>query len=82
MPTRTVRIEVTGRISGHAASALGGWVEAGDEGSVLVAPYIDQAQLTGLLVQLAELHLAFHHVAVQPAAGTSPTAATPEGTIR
>ena len=33
MRTRSVRINVTGRISGHAASTLGGWVEESDEGN-------------------------------------------------
>ena len=66
--SKTVRINLTGRISGHAATTLGGWVEETDHGSVLVAPYVDQAQLTGLLVQLSDLHLAFDHLAVAPAA--------------
>ena len=62
--SRTVRINLTGRISGHAAMTLGGWVEETDDSSVLVAPYVDQAQLTGLLVRLSDLHLAFDRVAV------------------
>lgn len=62
--SKTVRINLTGRISGHTATTLGGRVEELDDGSVLVAPYVDQAQLTGLLLQLADLHLTFDQVAV------------------
>lgn len=69
--SKTVRVKLTGRISGHAATTLGGWVEESDRGSVFVAPYVDQSQLTGLLVQLADLHLGFDHVAVETAAGTT-----------
>jgi hypothetical protein len=79
--SKTVRINLTGRITGHAATTLGGRVEQSDDGSVLVTPYVDQAQLTGLLVQLSDLHLTFDHVAVEPAAGNAHRA-TQEGTIR
>lgn len=65
MRSRTVRVNVSGQLSGHAAMALGGWVEQTDNGSVFVAPFVDQAQLTGLLVRLSDLHLAFDHVAVE-----------------
>jgi hypothetical protein len=64
---KTIRINLTGQLSGHTATTLGGWVEQTDHGPVLVAPYLDQAQLTGLLVQLSDLHLTFHQVAVDPA---------------
>lgn len=69
--TKEVRIRVRGRISGHAAAELGGRVEATSEGSLLVAPYVDQPQLTGLLVQLCDLHLGFDHVAIEPAGASA-----------
>lgn len=78
---KTVRINVTGRISDHAATTLGGWVEESDHGPVLVAPYVDQAQLTGLLVQLSDLHLDFDRVAVE-ATTAVPHHRTHEGVIR
>jgi len=69
--SRTVRVNMTGQISGHAAMTLGGWVEQTDTGSVLVAPFVDQAQLTGLLVQLSDLHVSFDRVAVETTACTA-----------
>ena len=81
MATATIRIELDGRITDHAASSLGGWIEEGGHGSVLVAPYLDQAQLTGLFIELAGLHLRFNRVTVEPA-GTEPTGTLTEGTIQ
>ncbi len=63
MPSQIVRVELDGKISDTAADALGCRVE-NDRADVLVAPYIDGAQLTGLLVRLADLHLGFRSVVV------------------
>ena len=79
MSKPTVRIRIAGRMSHHAATTLGGWVEEAEDGSVLVTPYVDQSQLTGLLLQMSELHLGFHHVAIEPPAGTSPATRTEQG---
>ena len=76
-----VRIETTGRVSSHAASTLGAWVEEGDAGVWLVAPYLDQSQLTGLLLQMSELHLDIRSVVIRPWVGEAPTS-TSQGDLR
>lgn len=59
-----LRIGVQGRLSETTARSLGGWIDEGDGGFELVVPYVDQPQVTGLLVRLGDLHIAFDHVAV------------------
>ena len=72
MTVRELRVGVAGRIGDHTASTLGGRIEATADGFEFVAPYVDQAQVTGLLLRLADLHIEFHRVHVTPAepAGT------------
>lgn len=70
MATQQIRIGVHGRIGESTARSLGGHVDRTEDGFELVVPYVDQAQVTGLLVRLGNLHIAFHHVVVAPA--TSP----------
>lgn len=64
MEMQQLRIRVHGRISQSTARALGLEVEAVDDGFELVCSYMDQAQLTGLLVQLSDLHIAFDRMEV------------------
>lgn len=66
MTVRELRVGVAGRIGDHTASTLGGRIEATADGFEFVAPYVDQAQVTGLLLRLADLHIEFHRVAVTP----------------
>lgn len=66
MGAQEVHIGIRGRISDATARNLGGRVEDTDDGTELVAPYVDQAQITGLLLRLGDLHIPFHHVAVSP----------------
>jgi hypothetical protein len=73
MGAQQVRIGIRGRISDATATTLGGRIEAGDDGFELVVPYIDQAQVTGLLVRLGDLHIPFHLVAMSPSATTTDT---------
>lgn len=70
-----LRIGVQGRLSDDTARALGGRLDDTGTGFELVVPYVDQPQLTGLLVRLTDLHIAFHHVAVSPS--TDPTGHPP-----
>lgn len=74
MGPRQIHIRVHGRISVETASSLGGRLHVTDDGFELVVPYVDQAQMTGLLVRLGDLHIPFHHVAMSPPSdsGTSP----------
>ncbi len=70
MEAMLLRIGVTGRLGQHTAQALGGWIEESADGFDLVAPYLDQAQLIGLLVRLGDLHVTFQHVAIAPASAS------------
>jgi hypothetical protein len=79
MGAQEVRIGVRGRIGDATAHALGGRVAIGDDGFELVVPYIDLAQLVGLLVRLADLHIPFHHVAVSPSTDTGASPDRPTG---
>lgn len=76
MGTSQIRIGVQGRISDATARHLGGRLETTDDGYELVVPYVDQSQVTGLLVRLGDLHIPFHHVAVSP----STSGGTPDRT--
>jgi hypothetical protein len=71
-----------GRIGEEAAADLGGWTEA--DGHELVAPHLDQAQLTGLLVQLSNLHIAFDRIVIDKVADmvASETVPNTEGVNR
>jgi len=62
MPTRTILINVSRRVGPSTAAALGCTVAVRGDEYELVAPYRDQAQLTGLLVQLSDLHLSYNRV--------------------
>lgn len=64
MDMQQLRIRVHGRISQATAQALGLEVEAVDDGFELVCSYVDQAQLTGLLLQLSDLHIAFDRIEI------------------
>lgn len=72
MGAQQIHIEIRGRLGEATAHALGGRVVDTADGSELVVDYVDHAQLVGLLVRLADLHIAFHHVAVSTPAGDSP----------
>ena len=73
MAPQQIHIGVQGRISAATARSLGGHLDVTDDGFELVVPYVDLAQLTGLLVRLGDLHIAFHSLAVSPTiAGTPP----------
>lgn len=77
MGPRQIHIGVQGRISAATASSLGGRIDVTDAGFELVVPYVDQAQMTGLLVRLGDLHIPFHHVAMSPSdPGTTPADTT------
>ena len=62
MPTSTIRINVTRRVGPSTAAALGCTVAVRGDECELAAPYRDQAQLTGLLVQLGDLNLSYNRV--------------------
>ena len=64
MPNKTIRIDLVGRIGTTTAAALGGALIDAERGDRFVTAYVDQAQLTGLLVQLGHLHIAFDRVAI------------------
>lgn len=64
MESSQLRIRVHGRVSQPTAAALGLGVEPVDDGFELVCPYVDQAQLTGLLLQLSDLHIAFDRIEI------------------
>lgn len=66
MGTQQIHIGVQGRISDATARSLGGQVDTTDDGFELVVPYVDQAQVMGLLVRLGDLHIPFHRVALSP----------------
>lgn len=66
MADQEIRIGVIGRIGEHAARMLGGRIEQAPDGFDLVVPHLDQAQVTGLLIRLDDLHIGFHRVAVVP----------------
>lgn len=63
MPTEMLRIQLTGDLADTTAESLGCRLERG-RSVQLVVGYIDQAQLTGLLVQLADLHISYDRVEI------------------
>ncbi len=56
---RHLHIRIEGRLNARTADALGVRCERATDGYQLVAGYVDQAQLTGLLVRLSDLHIPF-----------------------
>ena len=64
MPNKIIRIDLVGRIGTATAEALGGALIPAEGGDEFVTAYVDQAQLTGLLIQLADLHIPFNRVAI------------------
>lgn len=64
MAREQIHVRVRGRISDATADILGAEVAAVDDGFELIYPYVDHAQLTGLLVQLSDLHIAFDRIEV------------------
>jgi hypothetical protein len=66
MADQELRVDVTGRIGDHIAQMLGGRVEETPDGFTFITPYLDQAQVTGLLMRLDDLHIGFHQVTVTP----------------
>lgn len=71
MSGNQLRIRLTGSLADTTALALGGEIAWGPGSEVhLVTDYVDQSQLTGLLVQLGDLHIDYDLVVVdrQPAA--------------
>lgn len=66
MADHEIRVGVTGRIGDHTARMLGGRVVQDTDGFELVVPYLDQAQVTGLLMRLDDLHIGFRRVTVAP----------------
>lgn len=64
MSRRQLRIRVDGRITDDTAAALGMTAERVEDRDELVAAYVDQAQLTGLLVHLADLHISYDRIEV------------------
>lgn len=72
MGAQQIRIQVRGRLGEATAHALGGQVVETADGPELVVDYVDHAQLIGLLVRLADLHIPFHHVAVSTPTGDQP----------
>ncbi len=63
MPDKIIRIQLRGDIADGTAEMLGCRVVR-DATTSLVARHIDDAQLIGLLVQLADLHVGFDRVDV------------------
>lgn len=61
---RHLRIRIQGRLGAETADALGVRCERGADGYLLVFGYVDQAQLTGLLVRLSDLHIPFDRVEI------------------
>lgn len=66
MTDQEIHVGLTGRIGEHTARMLDGRIEPATDGHELVVPYLDQAQVTGLLVRLGDLHIGFHRVSVTP----------------
>lgn len=64
MTQRKLRIRVHGRISTETAEELGARFERVEDGYELVFDYVDQAQLTGLLVRLSDLHISYDRVEI------------------
>ena len=79
MERNEVRIGVEGRLSGDTARALGGRIDETGDGFELVVPFVDQSQVTGLLVRLGDLHIGFRHVSVSPCTDSP---GDPSGTTR
>lgn len=75
MTTELLRIQLAGELADTTAEALGCWLEHG-ECIQLVTRYVDQAQLTGLLVQLADLHISYDRVEI---GGTDVAGSDPSG---
>lgn len=75
MTQRELRIRVHGRISTETAEELGARVERVEDGYELVFDYVDQAQLTGLLVRLSDLHISYDRMEIcgtpEPDPGTA-----------
>lgn len=65
MASQQLRIRVQGRISAQTADALGVECESIDDGFELVFAYVDQAQMTGLLLQLSDLHIAYDRLEIR-----------------
>ncbi len=63
MPRR-LSIQLNGDLADATAEALGCWVVR-EQGVWLTTDYVDQPQLTGLLVRLGDLHIAFETVAIE-----------------
>lgn len=74
-PQRQLRVGIQGRLSAETADALGVRCEQGPQGYQLVLGYVDQAQLTGLLARLSDLHIPFDRVEILDLPGSlgSPT---------
>ncbi len=64
MAEQQLRIRVQGRLSHDTVEALGVEIEIVGDRFELVVRYVDQAQLTGLLLQLSDLHIAVDRVEV------------------
>lgn len=59
-----IRIKLDGRVSDATATSLGLTLEPAGDGFELVGAYVDQSQLTGLLVQLSDLHISYGNVEI------------------
>ncbi len=64
MNNQQIRIKTDDRISDSTASTLGLKAETTKDGFELVCPYIDQSQITGILLQLSDLHIPYGRVEI------------------
>lgn len=81
MATKRIRIRLLNGLDDTTATALGGRIERVDTVE-FVADHLDDAQITGLLVRLADLHLPFDRVEITATDGDVPRcggAADPAG---
>ncbi len=65
MVAKKLRIRIQGDLNRRTAEVLGVEVEVVGDRFELVIRYIDQAQLTGLLLQLSDLHIAFDRIEIR-----------------
>lgn len=77
MTTKSIRIRLTGDLDDATAAILGGRIERIDSVE-FVADYLDWAQITGLLVQLADLHLPYDRVEIDTTDSARPPRWTPD----